>query len=39
MTESELLQDFPHLGREDISACLAFAAERERVTLRVPMPD
>jgi uncharacterized protein (DUF433 family) len=36
MTESEILRDFPQLERDDVRACLAFAAERERVTLRVP---
>ena len=30
MTEAEILDDFPYLAREDIQACLAFAAERER---------
>jgi uncharacterized protein (DUF433 family) len=30
MTESEILADFPELAIEDIRACLAFAAERER---------
>jgi uncharacterized protein (DUF433 family) len=30
MSEDELLADFPQLTREDIRACLAFAAERER---------
>ena len=30
MTEPEILADFPDLTREDIRACLAFAAERER---------
>ena len=30
MTESEILADFPDLGVEDIRACLAFAAARER---------
>ena len=30
MTEDELLADFPQLSREDIRACLAFAADRER---------
>ncbi len=29
MTEQEILGDFPLLTREDILACLAFAAERE----------
>ena len=30
MTEDEVLRDFPYLTREDIGACLAFAADRER---------
>src|SRR3970040_529985 len=30
MTEDEVLRDFPDLTREDIRACLAFAADRER---------
>jgi len=30
MTESEILADFPELTREDIQACLAFAADREK---------
>jgi uncharacterized protein (DUF433 family) len=30
MTEDEILRDFPYLTREDIKACLAFAADRER---------
>jgi uncharacterized protein (DUF433 family) len=30
MTEDEILRDFPYLTREDIRACLAFAADRER---------
>ena len=30
MSEDDLLQDFPDLTREDIRACLAFAADRER---------
>mgnify|MGYP003610444462 CR=1 FL=1 len=29
-TEAELLEDFPQLTHEDVLACLAFAAERER---------
>ena len=29
-TEAELLQDCPQLSHEDVLACLAFAAERER---------
>ena len=30
MTEEEILAEFPDLTAEDIRACLAFAAERER---------
>ena len=30
MSEEDLLRDFPDLTREDIRACLAFAADREQ---------
>jgi len=30
MSEDEILADFPDLTRDDIRACLAYAAERER---------
>lgn len=30
MTNSDILKDFPELSKEDISACLFYAAERER---------
>lgn len=30
MTEEEILSDFPELTHEDILACIAFAADRER---------
>ena len=30
MSEDEILADFPYLTRDDIRACLAFAADRER---------
>ena len=30
MTVAEILNDFPYLTQEDIQACFAFAAERER---------
>jgi len=36
MTEDEILSDFPDLTREDIRACLAFAADRERKLVKVP---
>jgi uncharacterized protein (DUF433 family) len=30
MTEDQILHDHPDLTREDIKACLAYAADRER---------
>jgi uncharacterized protein (DUF433 family) len=36
MPTEDILGDFPQLSREDILACLAYAAERERRTLGVP---
>ncbi|MCC6825192.1 MAG: DUF433 domain-containing protein [Acidobacteria bacterium] len=30
MTEGEIVSDFPELTHEDIRACIAFAANRER---------
>jgi len=30
MTEQEIRSDFPELTREDILACLSYAADRER---------
>ena len=36
MTEPEILADFPDPTREDIRACLAFAAERERRLVSIP---
>ena len=38
MTADEVLEDFPELEREDILACLAYAADRERhsVVLHAP---
>jgi len=30
MTEAEILDDFPDLTREDLKACIAHAADRER---------
>jgi uncharacterized protein (DUF433 family) len=37
MTEAEILRDFPDLTNEDIRACLAFAADRERKLITIPM--
>ena len=36
MSEVEILADFPDLTSDDIRACLAFAADRERRLLSVP---
>jgi uncharacterized protein (DUF433 family) len=36
MSEAEILSDFPDLTSDDIRACLAFAADRERRLLSVP---
>ena len=36
MSEDQLLSDFPQLTRDDIRACLTYAAERERRTLGIP---
>ena len=36
MSEVEILADFPDLTVEDIRACLAFAADRERRLLSIP---
>lgn len=33
MTPGEILEDFPYLTEDDIRACLAYAADRERQTL------
>ena len=36
MSEEDILKDFPDLIREDIRACLAFAADRERKLVLIP---
>lgn len=36
MTEAQILADFPELTSEDIRACLAFAADRERKMVSIP---
>jgi uncharacterized protein (DUF433 family) len=35
MSEKETLEDFQYLTHEDIAACLAFAADREKSLLVV----
>lgn len=35
MSEGQILDDFPELTSDDIRACLAFAADRERRLMRV----
>ena len=37
MSEDEILHDFPDLTRDDIRACLAFAADRERKLASTPV--
>lgn len=36
MTIDEILADFPDLTRDDLRACLAFAADRERRMVSIP---
>ena len=36
MTEDQILEEFPELTREDINACFAFAADRERKLFVAP---
>jgi uncharacterized protein (DUF433 family) len=36
MSIEDILSDFPDLTRDDILACLAFAADRERKLVKVP---
>jgi uncharacterized protein (DUF433 family) len=36
MSDAEILADFPDLTSDDIRACLAFAADRERRLMSVP---
>ena len=36
MTEAALLAEFPQLAHEDLLACFAFAAERERRLQAIP---
>lgn len=35
MTEEEILKDFPELNKDDIRACIAFAADRERSLTKI----
>ena len=37
MTEAEILEDFPDLTREDLKACIAYAADRERRFVVAPL--
>jgi uncharacterized protein (DUF433 family) len=37
MTEEEILTDFPDLTKQDLKACIAFAADRERRLMTVPV--
>lgn len=38
-SEADLLEDFPQLTHEDVLACLAFAAEREKRLVTTPSAD
>ncbi len=35
MSEKEIMEDFPKITHEDILACLAFAAQRDKITTRL----
>jgi len=37
MTEAEILEDFPDLTQEDLKACIAYAADRERRFMTAPL--
>ncbi len=37
MTEAEILEDFPDLTQEDLKACIAYAADRERRFMSAPI--
>lgn len=37
MTIEEILEDFPDLTQDDLKACIAFAADRERRLMQVPL--
>jgi uncharacterized protein (DUF433 family) len=36
MNEVDILNDFPDLTRDDVRACLEFAADRERKLVSLP---
>ena len=36
MSQDQILRDFPDLTKEDIQACLGFAADRERRLISIP---
>jgi uncharacterized protein (DUF433 family) len=36
LTEDEIIAEFTQLTREDVRACLAYAAERERRSVSLP---
>jgi uncharacterized protein (DUF433 family) len=36
MSKEEILADFPDLTSQDLRACLAFAADRERKLISIP---
>lgn len=38
MTQAEILEDFPDLTADDLKACIAYAADRERRLMIAPLP-
>lgn len=37
MTEAEIMDDFPDLTREDLKACIAYAADGQRRFMTAPL--
>jgi uncharacterized protein (DUF433 family) len=37
MSETELLEDFPQITHDDVLACLAYAADRERLLISLTL--
>jgi len=37
MTQEQILKDFPYLTQDDLLACLAFAADREKKIRMLPL--
>ena len=37
ISETELLEDFPQITHDDVLACLAYAADRERLLISLTL--